>query len=80
VSAFFFWRGDVECIEALLHDRMSVTIDAPTWFLARARAMSHLGTDRVEWMPTKWPADIRLRWEGTDAGRVPTLRIVEEAA
>lgn len=55
-----------------------IVIEAPTWFYARARAMIELGTDRVGFAEARhFTPEIILRWTGHDAGRVPTLRLVE---
>ncbi len=57
-----------------------VIVDAPTWFDARAYALSVLGEDLTWIERAAAEPDAVLRWVGTDAGRTPNRRLVVETA
>lgn len=53
-------------------------VEAERWFDARAEAASVLHTDELRWEETTAEPEVRLRWEGHDAGAVPNRRMVRE--
>lgn len=72
-------RRTGECVEC--HAKTvppSIRIEAPTWFLARAHAMSVFHTTALEHRETIPYPDVRISWEGHAAGNPSTLRLAVE--
>jgi hypothetical protein len=58
--------------------RGTFVVEAERWFDARAAAIEVFHTDELAWSETTAAPELRLRWEGHDAGPLPTRRLVRQ--